>query len=155
GGGPAAAWLPYAPEAYARFPLTLLGVRADTVVEEGDTAALDRLGTAPPGYRLLPAHPWQLELAARDLAPAFADGRLVRLGTTGFPVWPTAAVRTVYDPGGDLFLKFSLDVRITNDIRRLWRHDLLRLRATDRAVRSAFAAHPGPAPAPAWLSDRG
>src|SRR5690606_2568309 len=40
GGGPAAAWLPYAPEAYARFPLTLLGVRADTVVEEGDTAAL-------------------------------------------------------------------------------------------------------------------
>ncbi|GGX22649.1 iron transporter [Streptomyces malachitofuscus] len=154
GGGPAAGWLPYAPEAYARFPLALLGVRADTVVEEGDTAALDRLGTAPPGYRLLPAHPWQLDLAARDLAPAFADGRLIRLGTTGFPVWPTAAIRTVYAPGDDLFLKFSLDVRITNDIRRLWRHDLLRLRATDRAVRSAFAAHHGPA-APAWLSDRG
>ncbi|WP_149547146.1 IucA/IucC family protein [Streptomyces marokkonensis] len=154
GGGPAAAWLPYAPEAYARFPLTLLGVRQDTVVEEGDTAALDRLGTAPPGYRLLPAHPWQLDLAARDLAPAFADGRLVRLGTTAFPVWPTAAIRTVYAPGDDLFLKFSLDVRITNDIRRLWRHDLLRLRATDTAARSAFAGYGGPA-APAWLSDRG
>ncbi|MFE1509747.1 IucA/IucC family protein [Streptomyces sp. NPDC058726] len=154
GGGPAAAWLPYAPEAYARFPLTLLAVREDTVVEEGDTAALDRLGTAPPGYRLLPAHPWQLDLAARDLAPAFADGRLRRLGTTAFPVWPTAAIRTVYAPGDDLFLKFSLDVRITNDIRRLWRHDLVRLRATDTAVRHAFAAFDGPA-APAWLSDRG
>ncbi|MFC5241241.1 IucA/IucC family protein [Streptomyces atrovirens] len=150
GGGPAAAWLPYAPEAHARFPLTLLGLREDTVVDEGDTAALDHLGTAPPGYRLLPAHPWQLDLAARDLAPAFADGRLIRLGTTPFPVWPTAAIRTVYAPERDLFLKFSLDVRITNDIRRLWRHDLLRLRTTDTAVRDAFAGSDA-----VWQSDRG
>ncbi|MEV5163341.1 IucA/IucC family protein [Streptomyces werraensis] len=152
GGGPAAAWLPYAPEAYARFPLTLLGVREDTLVDEGDTAALDRLGAAPPGYRLLPAHPWQLDLAADDLAPAFADGRLLRLGGTPWPVWPTAAVRTVYAPAEDLFLKFSLDVRITNDIRRLWRHDLARLRATDTAVRDAFEGSPAGG---AWLSDRG
>ncbi|HLL37468.1 MAG TPA: IucA/IucC family protein [Streptomyces sp.] len=152
GGGPAAAWLPYAPEAHARFPLTLLGVREDTVVEEGDCSALDALGTAPPGYRLLPAHPWQLDLAAGRLAGAFADGRLIRLGTTASDTWPTAAIRTVYAPERDLFLKFSLDVRITNDIRRLWRHDLLKLTRTDRAVRTAFAALDGPA---AWLSDRG
>ncbi|MEV0641253.1 IucA/IucC family protein [Streptomyces sp. NPDC050619] len=152
GGGPVAGWLPYAPEAHARFPLALLGLREDAVVEEGDTSALDTLGEAPPGYRLLPAHPWQLDLAARDLAPAFADGRLVRLGTTDFPAWPTAAIRTLYAPGRDLFLKFSLDVRITNDIRRLWRHDLLKLRRTDSAALSAFAAIDGPA---AWLSDTG
>ncbi|MGW0286844.1 IucA/IucC family protein [Streptomyces sp. NPDC003236] len=152
GGGPAAAWLPYAPEAHARFPLALLGVRADQVAEEGDTHALDALGTAPPGYRLLPAHPWQLDLVARDLEPALADGRLIRLGTTAFDTWPTAAVRTVYEPRRDLFLKFSLDVRITNDIRRLWRHDLLRLRRTDAAVEGAFASMDPPA---AWLSDRG
>ncbi|MFF4269482.1 IucA/IucC family protein [Streptomyces sp. NPDC001536] len=148
GGGPVAGWLPYAPEAHARFPLTLLGVREDTVVDEGDTAALDALGTAPPGYRLLPAHPWQLDLV--DLSDAFADGRLIRLGTTGFDAWPTAAIRTLYAPERDLFLKFSLDVRITNDIRRLWRHDLLKLRETDTAAARAFAG--GPA---AWLSDRG
>ncbi|MDT3726843.1 IucA/IucC family protein [Streptomyces sp. DSM 41972] len=152
GGGPAAAWLPYAPEAYARFPLTLLGVREDTLVDEGDTAALDGLGAAPPGYRLLPAHPWQLDLVADDLAPAFADGRLLRLGGTPWPVWPTAAVRTVHAPAEDLFLKFSLDVRITNDVRRLWRHDLARLRATDTAVRDAFEDAPAGG---AWLSDRG
>ncbi|EFL35847.1 iron transporter [Streptomyces viridochromogenes DSM 40736] len=152
GGGPAAGWLPYAPEAYARFPLTLLGLREDTVVEEGDTSALDALGTAPPGYRLLPAHPWQLDLAAPELAAAFADGRLVRLGTTAPGTWPTAAIRTLYAPERDLFLKFSLDVRITNDIRRLWRHDLLALRRTDAAVCTAFEAFEGP---PAWLSDRG
>ncbi|MEU3145856.1 MULTISPECIES: IucA/IucC family protein [unclassified Streptomyces] len=155
GAGPAASWLPYAPEAYARFPLTLLGVREDTVVEEGDTTSLDHLGTAPPGYRLLPAHPWQLELTAGSLAPAFADGRLIRLGTTAFPVWPTAAIRTVYAPARDLFLKFSLDVRITNDVRRLWRHDLLRLSRTDRATSEAFAASATADAPAAWLSDRG
>ncbi|WP_280887236.1 IucA/IucC family protein [Streptomyces sp. LBL] len=150
GGGPVAGWLPYAPEAHARFPLVLLGLREDTVVEEGDTSALDTLGEAPPGYRLLPAHPWQLDLL--DLGPAYADGRLITLGTTGFEAWPTAAIRTLYAPDRDLFLKFSLDVRITNDIRRLWRHDLLKLRRTDTAARNAFAAVDGPA---AWLSDTG
>ncbi|MET8642743.1 IucA/IucC family protein [Streptomyces sp. NPDC004675] len=154
GGGPVANWLPYAPEAYARFPLALLGVREDAVAEEGDTTALDALGSAPPGYRLLPAHPWQLALVAArpEIREAFDDGRLVRLGRTPRPVAPTAAIRTVYAPDDDLFLKFSLDVRITNDIRRLWRHDLLRLRRTDEAAASAFAPGPGPA---AWLSDRG
>ncbi|MFD5456194.1 IucA/IucC family protein [Streptomyces olivaceus] len=152
GGGPHADWLPYAPEAYARFPLALLAVRADAGVDEGDTAAQDALGEAPPRYRLLPAHPWQLDLAAPSLAPAFADGRLIRLGATGSPVWPTAAIRTVYAPERDLFLKFSLDVRITNDIRRLWRHDLLKLRRTDTAATEAFAALGTPA---AWLADRG
>ncbi|MEU9477437.1 IucA/IucC family protein [Streptomyces sp. NPDC048191] len=152
GGGPVASWLPYAPEAHARFPLVLLGVREDQVAEEGDTGALDALGTAPPGYRLLPAHPWQLDLVAGELAEAFADGRLLRLGTTAFDTWPTAAIRTVYEPGRDLFLKFSLDVRITNDVRRLWRHDLRRLRRTDTAALHAVEAVGRPA---AWLGDRG
>ncbi|MET8975224.1 IucA/IucC family protein [Streptomyces sp. NPDC004539] len=147
GGGPAAAWLPYAPEAYAAFPLTLLGVREDLVVEEGDVSALDALGEAPPGYRLLPAHPWQLELLGGALQQAFSEKHLVHLGTTAPDAWPTAAIRTVYDPARDLFLKFSLDVRITNDIRRLWAHDLRRLRRTDEAAARAL---PG-----AWLSDRG
>ncbi|MFJ4836390.1 IucA/IucC family protein [Streptomyces sp. NPDC088747] len=154
GGGPVTGWLPYAPEAYARFPLELLAVREDAMVEEGDTTALDSLGSPPPGYRTLPAHPWQLGLVAArpEIRDAFADGRLLRLGRTGQQFWPTAAIRTLYDPEDDLFLKFSLDVRITNDIRRLWRHDLLKLRRTDKAAGTAFAAIPGPA---AWLSDRG
>jgi len=154
GGGPATDWLPYAPEAYARFPLELLAVREDTVVEEGDTTALDSLGQPPPGYRLLPAHPWQLDLvgAQPEIEDAFADGRLVRLGRTVRLLWPTAAIRTLYAPEDDLFVKFSLDVRITNDIRRLWRHDLLTMRRTDQATATAFAARQGTA---AWLSDRG
>lgn len=152
GGGPADAWLPYAPEAYARFPLALLGVRADLVVEDGDTSALDALGVAPHGYRLLPAHPWQLDLVARDLAPAFADGRLIHLGKTSFETWPTSSVRSLYAPGRDLFLKFSLDVRITNGVRRLWRRNLMNLRRKDAASGRAVRAVDGPS---AWVSDKG
>ncbi|WP_221351162.1 IucA/IucC family protein [Streptomyces beigongshangae] len=154
GGGPAAGWLPYAPESYAEFPLVLLGLREDVCAQTGATGALDALGAAPDGYRLLPAHPWQLALlgARPYLRAAFADGRLVHLGPSPWSAWPTAAIRTLYVPGADLFLKFSLDVRITNDIRRLWRHDLLALRRTDAAVTSAFRTLDGGA---AWLGDRG
>ncbi|MFE2309716.1 IucA/IucC family protein, partial [Streptomyces sp. NPDC059411] len=111
GGAPATSWLPYAPEAHARFPLVFLGLREDQVVEEGGpraAAAIDSLAAArggprpPAGYRLLPAHPWQLDLVGSRPAvrEAFEDGRLLRLGTGPLPVWPTASIRTLYVPGG-------------------------------------------------------
>ncbi|MFD0265157.1 IucA/IucC family protein [Streptomyces sp. NPDC127106] len=189
GGAPAASWLPYAPEAHARFPLVFLGLREDQVVEEGGPVAADAIdalaelqdGPRPPaGYRLLPAHPWQLELLDGSAAvrAAFADGRLLHLGRGRRAAWPTASVRTLYvpdsdsdsDSGGDgdgggggarggaardLFVKFSLDVRITNDVRRLWRHDLLKLRRTDAAVEAGFAALRSTGSNAAWLADRG
>ncbi|MGP3689929.1 IucA/IucC family protein [Streptomyces sp. IBSNAI002] len=168
GGAPAASWLRYAPEARARFPLAFLGLREDQAVEEGGAAAaaaIDSLadtlgGPRPPaGYRLLPAHPWQLDLVGSrpPVREAFADGRLLRLGESRLPVWPTASIRTLYvpSPAADLFVKFSLDVRITNDVRRLWRHDLLKLRRTDAAVEAGFAALHRAGSAAVWLADRG
>ncbi|WP_330334014.1 IucA/IucC family siderophore biosynthesis protein [Streptomyces sp. NBC_00536] len=170
GGAPARSWLPYAPEAHGRFPLAFLGLRADQLREEGGAPAAELFGAlaeaagAPPvpsGYVLLPAHPWQLELtcASPELRAAHADGRLLRLGTGTRVGWPTASVRTVYLPGGpaaDLFAKFSLDVRITNDVRRLWRHDLLKLRRTDAAVVAAFAAvRARSGTTAAWTADLG
>ncbi|MER5728163.1 IucA/IucC family protein [Streptomyces sp. NPDC002138] len=169
GGAPARSWLPYAPEAHARFPLAFLGLRADQLLEEGGAPAArlfealaDAAGAppVPPGYVLLPAHPWQLELtgASPELRAAFADGRLLRLGDGARPGHPTASLRTVYLPGpaADLFAKFSLDVRITNDVRRLWRHDLLKLRRTDAAVSAAFAAvRARSGTTAAWTADRG
>ncbi|HEX4813284.1 MAG TPA: IucA/IucC family protein, partial [Nonomuraea sp.] len=105
-------WLRYAPEAHIRFPLRLLGVREDVLAGRGDVAALEALGRAPAGYRVLPAHPWQLEL----LRPALG-AELVDLGP-GPVVAPTSSVRTVYVPDAGVCLKFSLDVRITNCVRK-------------------------------------
>ncbi|MGW6575350.1 IucA/IucC family protein [Streptomyces sp. NPDC054945] len=168
GGAPAGSWLPYAPEAYARFPLVFLGLREDQIAEEGGpaaSAAIDALADAldgpraPAGYRLLPAHPWQLDLLGDRPAvrEAFADGRLLRLGASRRPAWPTASIRTLYVPDAvaDVFVKFSLDVRITNDVRRLWRHDLLKLRRTDAAVEAGFATLRRTGSTAAWLPDRG
>ncbi|MFG3436517.1 IucA/IucC family C-terminal-domain containing protein [Nonomuraea sp. NPDC047897] len=154
-------WLRYAPEAYARFPLELLGVPEEMLVEEGDPAALDGLGPSPPdGYRLLPAHPWQLDLLGglpgrgRGGAHGPVPG-VVRLGRTAVAAVPTSSLRTVYLPEADVFCKFSLDVRITNDVRRLWLRDLRWLTAVDGVLRTVFDDLPGHLPRPSVLSDRG
>jgi siderophore synthetase component len=115
-------WLPFAPEARARFPLRFLAVHGDALDSGGDATALDRLGfpVPPPGYGVLPAHPWQLRLLADRtwLRRASRDGLLIDLGIGPREVVPTSSVRTVYDPVADIFCKFSLNVRITNCVRK-------------------------------------
>ena len=121
-GGEPGDWLPFAPEAGNRFPLRFLAVRGDVLDTDGDTAALDRLGApaTPAGYHVLPAHPWQLRLLSRQpwLARALRNRKLVDLGPGQREVVPTSSVRTVYDPAADVFCKFSLNVRITNCVRK-------------------------------------
>ncbi|WP_052422394.1 IucA/IucC family C-terminal-domain containing protein [Nonomuraea candida] len=151
GGAGPGSWLRYSPEARASFPLPLLGVPAGDLVQEGDVSALDRLGGPPgDGLALLPAHPWQLELLGGP-----RHDRLRRLGVTTVMAVPTASIRTVYLPEVDLFCKFSLDVRITNDVRRLWLHDLRRLTAVAELVDGVFDDLPDHLPRPAVLRDRG
>ncbi|TMR98771.1 IucA/IucC family siderophore biosynthesis protein [Nonomuraea basaltis] len=151
GGAGPEEWLRYSPEAHASFALPLLGVPAGILVEEGDTGALDGLGPPPgDGLALLPAHPWQVELLG-----GLRDGPLRHLGETTVAAAPTSSIRTVYLPGPDLFCKFSLDVRVTNDIRRLWLRDLRRLGVVADLVDGAFDDLPGHVPRPAVLRDRG
>ncbi|NLU73371.1 iron transporter [Streptomyces sp. HNM0575] len=138
-GADPAAWTAYAPEEGARFPLRLLAVHEDFTAQDcADATALatlDGLGTAPAGFRLLPAHPWQFQLLHRH--PAFAAavscGAVRDLGTRTAPVTPTASVRTVYD--GTAFLKFSLDVRITNCLRKNAHYELTGAVALTRLLR--------------------
>ncbi|MGN9843074.1 IucA/IucC family C-terminal-domain containing protein [Nonomuraea sp. H19] len=148
GGSGPETWLRYSPEAYASFALPLLGVPAELLVQEGDTSALDRLGLGD-GLAPLPAHPWQVELLG-----GLRDSRLRRLDATAVAV-PTSSIRTVYLPEPDLFCKFSLDVRVTNDVRRLWLRDLRRLGMVADLLAGAFDDLPGHVPRPVVLSDRG
>jgi siderophore synthetase component len=136
-------WLRYAPEAGARFPLRFLAVREEALAEEGDGSALDRLGgpVPPPGTRLLPVHPWQFQLMASQpwLRRAMCRGLLTDLGEGSREVVPTASVRTVYDPVADVFCKFSLNVRITNCLRKLAWYELPGAVVLTRRLAPVFA----------------
>lgn len=148
-------WLDYAPEAHARFTPRLLGVRADLVAEEGDVAALDALGGAPRGYVPLPAHPWQLDLLAAETNGPLADGRLVDLGRCARAVVPTSSVRTVYDPGTGTCLKFSLDVRITNCVRKNAWYELSGAVELTRRLTPVFDRLTRRFPGTRWLPEPG
>jgi siderophore synthetase component len=128
---PASSWLPYSPETHATFSLAHL---EGTFIDDGDVPLPDGV---------LPAHPLQLELLG--IAADAADHE----------VWPTSSVRTVYDPAADLFYKFSLDVQITNDVRRLWAHDLRWVPPLARVLRPVFADIATTCPGTAFLIDRG
>ncbi|HEY3631424.1 MAG TPA: IucA/IucC family protein [Jatrophihabitantaceae bacterium] len=117
--GSATQWLPFAPEAGARVRLRHLGVPRELIREEAigasPLAALDR------DHAVLPVHPWQFELlrAHPDLQEALRDGRISDLGEGGGePTVPTASVRTLWHPELNVFLKFSLNQRITNCVRK-------------------------------------
>ncbi|SEP74577.1 Siderophore synthetase component [Streptomyces sp. yr375] len=138
------AWSAYAPEVGAAFPLRYLAVRAELVAEESAqpwaTAALDDLGPeVPGGYRLLPAHPWQYETLREHplLRAALDSGDVLDLGPGGRPFAATASVRTLYD--GETFLKFSLNVRITNCLRKNSTYELSGAVALTRALAPALA----------------
>lgn len=146
-----AAWTAYAPETSAAFPLRLLAVRERFVAQETavpDAAApLDRLAPVPDGYRLLPAHPWQYGLLRGSplLRAAVERGDVLDLGTGGPVFAPTASVRTLYGDGG--FLKFSLNVRITNCLRKNASYELSGAVALTRLLAPVLeglsARHPG------------
>ncbi|TDU80330.1 IucA/IucC family protein [Streptomyces sp. KS 21] len=142
--GDAASWLSYAPEVGAAFPLRHLAVRAHLIaeerVEESATDPLDRLHPdLPDGYRLLPAHPWQYEMLREHpgLRAAFDRGDILDLGPGGRPFAATASVRTLYD--GETFLKFSLNVRITNCLRKNSSYELTGAVALTRLLEPALS----------------
>lgn len=138
--GEASEWLGYAPEVRARFPLRWLAVREELTAEEGDASALDHIAPAmPPGFRPLPVHPWQYGLIRSRLEPALTTGAVRDLGTAGPEVVATSSVRTVYVPGHDFFCKFSLDVRITNCVRKNSWYELAGSVALTRLLRPVFA----------------
>ncbi|MFM9641692.1 IucA/IucC family protein [Streptomyces turgidiscabies] len=137
------AWAAYAPETGAVFSLRHLAVRADLIAEENAApwavAALDGQRTdVPDGYRLLPTHPWQYDTLREHplLRAALESGDILDLGPGGRPFAATASVRTLYD--GETFLKFSLNVRITNCLRKNSSYELSGAVALTRALDPAL-----------------
>ena len=119
----------YSPELGASFRLHYFAVTADlleTRVINGECPPIDPeaalfaedvLGSGD--YRLLPCHPWQANylLSLPEINILIRKRKLISLGPLGEVAWPTSSVRTVWLPRQNLFLKLSLNLRITNFIR--------------------------------------
>ncbi len=150
-------WETYAPEARAAFRLRHLAVRTELIAEDTtDPAALallDGLGAVPAGYRLLPAHPWQYELLRDNplLQAALGRGDILDLGPGGELFTPTASVRTL--SGAGAFLKFSLNVRITNCLRKNAAYELTGAVALNRLLAAPLAELVGCFPDSAMLRE--
>lgn len=156
--GDPADWLAYGPETGARFRLRYLAVRRHLVREEGELHELDALRpTAGPGFATLPVHPWQFRLLGEQeaLREAMASGDVVDTGVGGPELVPTASVRTLYDVESDTFLKFSLNVRLTNCVRRHASHELSGAVALSRLLRPVFTGLAGRFPGCALLAEPG
>jgi L-2,3-diaminopropanoate---citrate ligase len=119
----------YAPELGASFRLHYFAVAAgllDTRAVDGGILPIDPEAArfakdllAGGDYQLLPCHPWQANylLGLPEINVLVKDRSLISLGPLGEVAWPTSSVRTVWLPGQDLFLKLSLNIRITNFVR--------------------------------------
>ncbi|KUN03462.1 iron transporter [Streptomyces yokosukanensis] len=151
-------WLVYGPETGARFRLRYLAVRRHLVCEEGDLREMDALRPASdPGFAVLPVHPWQYRLLQGHdrLREAVAVGDVVDIGVSGPALVPTASVRTLYHPDSDTFLKFSLNVRLTNCVRRHACYELSGAVALNRLLQPVFAELAGRFPGCALLAEPG
>jgi siderophore synthetase component len=151
-------WRAYAPETGSRFPLRYLAVRADRIREAtvpGADLPLDRLRPVPAGHRLLPVHPWQYDLMRHNekLTAALRDRVVIDLGAGGPLCTPTSSVRTVHCDGD--FLKFSLNVRITNCVRKNSAYELASAVALTELLDTELADLPVRFPGAALLREPG
>ncbi|MBV1786818.1 hypothetical protein KQ940_01995 [Marinobacterium sp. D7] len=117
----------YAPEYRGTLQLHWFGVPAELLrVETVAPLTPERLladiaQDAPPSERVaIPVHPMQARYLLRlpAIRRALAEGLIEDLGPGGEPYAPTASVRTLYHPQRRWFLKGSLNIRITNCVRK-------------------------------------
>ena len=116
----------YSPEMQARFPLHYFAVRRETIVQQSllaqpcDEIIGERAPPVDGGYVAIPTHPWQAGyLRSLPLVQdALKRGELRDLGTHGAVFYPTSSIRTLYQPGNPYSYKFSLNIRITNCVRK-------------------------------------
>lgn len=113
----------YSPELQAEFPLFYFQVAERAFVHEGGTSAHELLRTASGLTEegpLLGVHPWQAQmLLATPCVQRAIDEKLLRpLGAAGLAWTATSSVRTLFSRHFPYFLKQSLNLRLTNCVRK-------------------------------------
>lgn len=117
----------YSPEFSPRVRMHVLEVPASGLNIETDepdhSLILDGIANqngCAPGYARISLHPVQARLFLGDprVERLLQTGIIRDLGETGFHARPTASIRTMYIEGHDYFIKGSLNIRITNCVRK-------------------------------------
>ncbi|GAO72176.1 MULTISPECIES: IucA/IucC family protein [Comamonas] len=118
--------LRYSPELRTRFPLAWFAVPHEDIAQQSLlNASCDQLiaahaPTVCADRVAVPVHPWQADYLREHplVRDALANGRMQDLGTRGADFFPTSSIRTLYQPGNPYFYKLSLNIRITNCVRK-------------------------------------
>jgi len=119
----------YAPELRASFPLHYFAVRREHWIQESllPQSTDDLLAAQAPAdlqtnddFALLPTHPWQARylMSLPAVQAAIEQDRLRDLGSQGPAYFATSSIRTLFHPDNPYFYKCSLQVRITNCVRK-------------------------------------
>ncbi|BAE75751.1 N(2)-citryl-N(6)-acetyl-N(6)-hydroxylysine synthase (plasmid) [Sodalis glossinidius str. 'morsitans'] len=92
---------------------------------------------AADGQAIIVMHPVQARLFLQDprVQQLLAQGQITDLGPSGFRAAPTASIRTWYLAQHDYFIKGSLNVRITNCVRKNAWYELESTMIIDRLFR--------------------
>lgn len=114
-----------------------LWIAANDLSQQDALAAFADQGAARPGHAIISMHPIQAELFRADPRAhrLLEAGRIRDLGRAGFLSHPTASVRTMYVRGHDYFIKGSLNVRITNCVRKNAWYELESALLIDRCLK--------------------
>lgn len=121
--------LKYSPEMGAKFPLHYFAIRREYLQQQSVLpASCDQIVAeqAPAGlvanseFALIPTHPWQARylLEHASVSRAIRDGRIQDLGPQGKNYYPTSSIRTLFQRDNPYFYKSSLNIRITNCVRK-------------------------------------
>jgi len=141
----------YAPEFQARTPLHLfevplegLSVGANGLSKAQVLAGFADQSQARPGYAVICMHPVQAQLFMQDgrVQRLLKSAAIVDLGATGLMANPTASIRTWYIEGHEFFIKGSLNVRITNCVRKNAWYELESALMIDRIFRNLQLTQP-------------
>ncbi|AVX23006.1 IucA/IucC family protein [Pseudomonas syringae] len=117
----------YAPEFQAQtalhlfeVPLEGLRITSNGLSDAEVMAGFADQSRARPGHALICMHPVQAQLFMQDrrVQRLLELGDISDLGASGLLASPTASMRTWYIEGHDYFIKGSLNVRITNCVRK-------------------------------------
>ncbi|VVO24708.1 IucA/IucC family protein [Pseudomonas fluorescens] len=141
----------YAPEFQARTPLHLfevpregLSIGANGLSDAQVLAGFAVQSPARAGHAIICMHPVQAELFMQDdrVQRLLDSGAIVDRGATGLMANPTASIRTWYIEGHEYFIKGSLNVRITNCIRKNAWYELESSLIIDRLFRQLQRTQP-------------